>query len=203
MPLVAALPRESSGSLTVSPLGRDHQRLASILASLASHPPSLPPWREQEWRAALRYRDTGPRPSAATLARAEVRDTVLRDPDLAGLVRWAANRRPLSYQLGAIAAALATLAQCLAAGEADVVAVAGRVMRAVDQARVLRYCPVPDRAMLSDCEAIADDGPAAVDRPSLVSLVVPHLLDRAGCHLSGQPVLARQVEAAVDVALGA
>lgn len=206
MPPVSALPCESSGSLTVSRAGRDRDRqpLVSILSPLTSTPPYLPPWREQDWRAALRYRDTGPRPSPATLARARLRDMALRDPVLADLVRWAANRRPLSYQLGALAAALATLGQCLAAGEADVEALAGRVICAVDQARMLQYCPVPDRTVLSDCDAIADARPlGAGDRPSLVSLVVPHLLDRAGCRLSTQPVLARRIEAAVDVCLGA
>lgn len=185
---------------------RDRQRVTAIVSALLAAPTSsLPSWREQEWRAALRYRDTGPRPSSATLASAEVRDTVLNDPDFADLVRWAAGRRPLSYQLGAIAAALATLGQGVAAGVLDVDVLAGRMMSAVDQARALRYCPVPDRAMLADCDAIADTAPVAAAgvRPSLVSMVVPHLLDRAGCRLGAQPVLTRRVEAAVDVCLAA
>lgn len=152
----------------------------------------------------MRYRDTGPHPSPATLKHARVRDTVLCDPVLGDLVGWAANRRPLSYQLGAIAAALATLGQCLAAGEADVEALAGRLISAVDQARMLRYCSVPDRAMLADCDEIADATPtAAGDHPSLVSLVLPHLLTQAGCRVSTQPFLARRIEVAVDVCLGA
>ncbi|MST31262.1 hypothetical protein GHK86_00760 [Acidimicrobiaceae bacterium USS-CC1] len=129
---------------------------------------------------------------------------MLGDPVLADLVRWAANRRPLSYQLGAIAAALAVLGQRLAAGETDAEVLAGLVITAVDQAQRLAYSPVPDRAMLSDCDAIADAGlVGAGDRPSLVSMVVPHLLARAGCRLSTRSVLARRVEAAVDVCLGA
>ncbi len=204
MPPVSALPCDSAGPTTVSRAGRDRQQLVSILRPVTSTPPSLPPWREQDWRAALRYRDTGPRPTPATLGRALVRDTVLGDPVLADLVRWAANRRPLSYQLGAIAAALAVLGQRLAAGETNAEVLAGLVISAVDQAQRLTYSPVPDRAMLSDCDAIADAAPVgAGDRPSLVSIVVPYLLDRAGCRLSTRPVLARRVEAAVDVCLEA
>lgn len=203
MPPVSALPCDSGGTCTVPRAGRDRQQLISILGPVTSTPPSLPPWREQDWRAALRYRDTGPRPTPGTLDRARVRDRVLGDPVLADLVRWAANRRPLSYQLGAIAAALAVLGQCLAAGKADAEVLAGRVLSAVDQAQRLAYRPVADRAMLSDCDAIADETPlAAGDRPSLVSIVVPHLLDRAGCRLSTRSVLALRVEAAVDVCLG-
>lgn len=183
---------------------RDRQRITAIVSAvLAAPPPSLPPWREQDWRAALRYRDTGPRPAPATLGRARVRDSVLGDPVLDDLVGWAANRRPLSYQLGAIAAALAVLGEGLAAGQTDAAVLADRVMTAVDQARRLAYCPVPDRAMLSDCEEIADANPVGVgDRPSLVSMVVPYLLGRAGCRLSTRSVLLRRVEAAVDVCLG-
>jgi hypothetical protein len=183
---------------------RDRQRVTAIVSAIVSaRPSSLPPWREQDWRAALRYRDTGPRPAPATLDRARVRDTALSDPVLADLVRWAAIRRPLSYQLGAIAAALAVLGQRLAAGETDAEVLAGQLMTSVDQAQRLAYCPVPDRAMLSDCDAIADAAPVgAGDRPSLVAVVVPHLLDRAGCRLSTRSVLARRVEAAVDVCLG-
>ncbi|MHB1533081.1 MAG: hypothetical protein ACYC1D_00400 [Acidimicrobiales bacterium] len=202
-----AIPAESTSDDGTPSLGfrdRDRQRITNIVSAiLAALPSPLPAWREQDWRSALRFRDTGPRPSRATLARAEVRDVALGDPVLGDLVRWAANRRPLSYQLGAIAAALATLGQGLASSEADVEVLAGRVICAVDQARVLRYCPVPDRAMLSDCDAIADATPVgAGDRPSLVSMVLPHLLDRAGCRLSEQPVLARRIEVAVDVCLG-
>jgi hypothetical protein len=184
---------------------RDRQRIITIVSALlAARPSSLPPWREPDWRAALRYRDTGPRPAPATLGRARVRDTVLSDPVLADLVRWAANRRPLSYQLGAIAAALAVLGQRLAAGEADAEVLAGQLMTAVDRAKRLAFYPVPDRAMLSDCDAIADVTPVgAGDRPSLVAVAVSYLLGRAGCRLSTRSVLARRVEAAVDVCLGA
>ncbi len=184
---------------------RDLQRLVAIVSSVLASPlSSLPAWSEGAWRAALRYRDTGPRPAPATLARAEVRDTVLRDPAFGDLLRWAAGRRPLSYQLGAIAAALATLGEAFAGDNLDPNVLAGRVTSAVDQARMLRYSPLPDRAMLTDCADIADPAPIVCgDRPSLVSLVIPRLLDRAGGHLSAHPLLERRIEGAVDVCLGA
>jgi len=184
---------------------RDRQRITTIVSAvLAACPSSLPAWREQDWRAALRFRDTGPRPSRATLARAEVRDAVLRDPDVADLVCWAANRRPLSYQLAAIAAALAALGEGVTAGETDVEVLAARVTCAVDQARTLVYSPAPDQVMLSDCEQIADaTRDDAGDRSSLVSMAVADILGRAGCRLTTEPVLARRVEAAVDVCLEA
>ena len=195
----------SSGACVASPglRYRDCQRVTAIVSALlATRRCPLPMWREQEWRAALRYLDTGPRPSGATLARAEIRNAVVRDPALRGLLAWAAVRRPLSYQLGAIAAALAALCEAHATGEADAEVLAGRIIAAVDQARVLRYCPVSDRAMLADCDAIADATPVgAGGRPSLVSMVLPDLLDRAGLCVSAQPFLARRVEAAVDVCL--
>lgn len=207
MAQTVAAPGESNVDETL-PSGlwdRDTQRITAIVSAiLAAYPASLPVWREQDWRAALRFRDIGPRPSRATLTRAEVRDAVLREPVLTDLLRWAANRRPLSYQLGAIAAALTIIGQGLPASETAVEVVARRLTSAVDQARMLAYCPVADRAMLSDCDAIAEAAPpGAGDRPSLVSLVVPHLLGRAGCHLSTEPVLARRIEAAVDVCLEA
>lgn len=194
-----------SGTATRGWNGHDRRLLSNIVSSILATPTPLPPWCERDWRAALRYRDTGPRPSCATLARAEVRDAVLRDPAVGDLVRWAANRRPLSYQLGAIAASLAALGEGVAAGESNSELLAGRVVAAVDRARALQYCPVSDRAMLADCDAIADATPpaSAGDRSSLVSAALGDLLAQAGCCVSVQSLLAQRIEAAVDVCLGA
>ena len=162
----------------------------------------MPAWREGDWRVALLYRDTGPRPTRATLARAVTREEVLQDPVMAELLYWAAHRRPQSYELAAIAAALAALGQGLADGTPEACDVAVRVISAVDRARRLRYFPVSDRAMLADLDQVAEAVPeVSWVRPSVTSLVLPHLLAQAGGALSVDAVLLRRVEAAVDVFL--
>jgi hypothetical protein len=199
------LTRSASSAHGTPSLGRrdrDRQRLVAIVTSILATPPRLPAWSEPQWRAALRYRDTGPRPTTATVASAQVRDAVLHDPLLGDFVRWAAARRPASYQLAAIAAAMAALGDGLADTTCDADRLARRVVSAVDDARPLRYRPLPDRAMLADPDLIADLAPPPErDRPSLVSLVLPRLLEQGGYRPSSDPVLARRIEAAVDVCL--
>lgn len=82
-------------------------------------------------------------------------------------------------------------------------ALAAQVIAAVDHARMLRYCPPSDRALLADCNEIVDPAPRTRGNDaSLVSLVLPCLLAQAGCRLATHPDLVRRIEAAVDVCLG-
>lgn len=168
----------------------------AILTDLHRRRRDFPTWSAGEWSAHLR------RP--ATLAHLA---PLLDDPEIRDLAGWVASRAAPGRELRALAGALAVVGDALHHLEVPasvwVERTAGRVDEVVRTAR-------PERRRSPRRTRVAPSGhlewetdtaghpPAA---PSRLSLLAAQLLRQAGFDLRADPVLARRLPAALDVAV--